>query len=67
MVLPVHSIQHFNGYKYRQSHRHGMRICEDLAINAFEFIATTQARQVMSLEITAIIVTMMYQEHRLIW
>lgn len=49
MELPVHSIQHFNSYENRQSHRHWMRICEDLAIDALEFLATTQARQMMCL------------------
>lgn len=44
IILPVHSVQHFNGYKYGQSHRHGMRIREDLTIKALEFLATTHTR-----------------------
>lgn len=44
IILPVHCVQHFNGYEYRQSHRHGMRICENLTVKALEFLATTHAR-----------------------
>lgn len=48
-TLPVHGVQHLNGDKHRQSHGHGVRVVEDLAVQALELLATTNAGQVVSL------------------
>jgi hypothetical protein len=47
--VPVHSVQHFNGDQHRQGHGHGMRVVENVTVQAFEFVATSQARHVMGL------------------
>lgn len=48
--VPVHCVQHFNSYKYRQCHCHGVRVCEYFTVYAFEFITASNASQVMSLK-----------------
>lgn len=48
--IPVHGVQHLNGDKHRQSHGHGMRIAEDLAVQALELLTTADASQMVSLK-----------------
>jgi hypothetical protein len=49
-TVPVHGVQHLNGYKYRQSHGHWVGISEDFAVNALEFISATNACKMVSLK-----------------
>ena len=46
---PVHGVEHLNGDKYRQSHGHGVRVVEDLAVDSLEVVSATQAGQMMGL------------------
>lgn len=45
--VPVHCVQHFNGYQYWQGHCHWMWIVENFAVNTTELVAAANASQVM--------------------
>lgn len=47
IIIPVHGVQHFNCYQYRQGHCHWMWIAENFAVQTTEFVTTTDTRQVM--------------------
>ena len=49
LVLPVQRVEHFNDHKYRQSHGHGVRFTENVAVNAWEHPGLSWALHVVSL------------------
>jgi hypothetical protein len=49
-MSPVHGIEHLNGDQHRQSHGHGMRVSENMAVNSLEFLSFTNASKMVSLQ-----------------
>ena len=47
--LPVKGVQHLNHNEHRESHRHGVRILEDGAVNSWEHAWFGRALHVVSL------------------
>lgn len=46
--VPVHGVQHLDGYQHRQSHGHGVGVLEDWAFVRSEFGWVSVAAQVVS-------------------